>query len=138
MSEQDDVMWGRDEWGGELESCLDYAVERATDGWTSSMIREAGSLIFQRCRRRKVVPREDWIEQVLETLFDSLSEEYDSRGCLESLDKEPSPQDLDAARSFVEDVCKRYVPWQCEPDGHTETVNLVKWCEENAPELLEE
>jgi len=74
-------------------------------------------------------------DAVLERYLEGLDEEY---GNPERDGDTPTPAMKAAAAAFVAAVNAEYEVWQCVPTGRSETVNVLQWVKENAPEWLEE
>lgn len=137
-NEKDDHFWTHDLYIESLEhTCLGDAVYELANSMTSSEIRDGETETFHRWSRIKVP--DSYADLVAESAAEHVLEMLDGEYAgPDGGDDQPAPAMLEAAGEFVKAVVNEYVPWRCEPDGHTEKVDLLKWCEEHSPELLED
>ena len=137
-NEKEDHLWSHDVDATELEhTCLWDAVYEMVNGMTLREIREAGMETFHRWGRIKVPGSfvDSIAESALEHALEILDDEY---GGPDGSDPQPSDTMSKAAAAFAKAIADEYIPWECEHDGHTEKIDLLKWCKEHAPELLED
>lgn len=137
-NEKDDHFWTHDPDAESLEhTCLGDAVYELASGMTPNEIRDGGTETFRRWSRIKVPDSyADLVaESAAEHVLEMLDDEYAGP---DGGEDQPAPAMLEAAGEFVKAVVREYVPWRCEPDGHTEKVDLLKWCKKHVPEFLED
>ncbi|NIO43643.1 MAG: hypothetical protein GTO41_27910 [Burkholderiales bacterium] len=124
-------------WGMEHDEYLQSDIHDVIEYWLDSQhptpIDQLPKVITVHEYSRRV-PDEDGSRQ-LEDLLEQLDEEYADPNTSDFT--KPTETMKEAARVFAAAVLAEYEVWTCEPTGHTETIDVMAWVRENAPEWLE-
>ncbi len=119
MSGKDDALYGC-ETDEQLQESVEAVVEARfdeTDGPFDNAAENIEWPLKVYVYRRKTVSEQDKAfsaSRALEGVLDDLDEDY---GYDAGDSTEPTEAMLEAARMFVEAVCREYVPWACERTG---------------------
>lgn len=136
----DNTMWGfyDDE---RLQSSPDEVIEGWLDdfflfnfekGGTEQQIDLPRTIELWEYRPREIKDTDLAFIDVLTPTLESLDEEF---GDLDDY-TQATPKMEQAALDFLKVVKDEYRVWQCEPTGHTETIDVYEWLKENDPKLV--